>query len=163
MKNEMEKRIHEKLTKIESDRNVSILLEAYYSPKSGFYHYLHMAKGNFREYLKREYVKTKKYFYVLRPVLCMRWIEIHNSIPPIGFETLVDETLTDERLKDAIAELLARKKAGFETDYDKPIRRISDFLETELARLSDSVESVASRRKTSEEADECFRKYVNFA
>ena len=68
------------------------LLKAYYSPKAGFYHYLHMAKGNFREYLKSDYVKTKKYFYVLRPVLCMRWIESNNDIPPLWFETLVDET-----------------------------------------------------------------------
>jgi len=28
------------------------------------HHYLSMAKGNFREYLKGETVKAKKYFYV---------------------------------------------------------------------------------------------------
>lgn len=34
-------------------------------PKTGIYHYLHMAEGNFREYLKGEMVLAKKYFYVL--------------------------------------------------------------------------------------------------
>jgi predicted nucleotidyltransferase len=139
------------------------LLKAYYSPKAGFYHYLHMAKGNFREYLKSDYVKTKKYFYVLRPVLCMRWIESNNDIPPLWFETLVDETITDSSLKDAIAGLLARKKAGFETDYDKPIRLISDFLEAELTRLSESAAAVRSCRKTTEEAEKCFKDYLRVA
>jgi predicted nucleotidyltransferase len=119
-----------------------------------------MAKGNFREYLKNDYVKTKKYFYVLRPVLCMRWIEANHSIPPLRFETLVEKTVTDDGLKSAIAELLARKKAGFETDYDRPIKPISDFLETELARLGESVNSVVSLRKTSDEADSCFKNYL---
>lgn len=136
------------------------LLKAYYSPKAGFYHYLHMAKGNFREYLKGDYVKTKKYFYVLRPVLCMRWIEANHSIPPLRFDTLVDETVTDEGLKDAIAGLLARKKAGFETDYAEPIRPISNFLETELARLTESVAAVVSHRKSSEAADRCFKDFL---
>ena len=139
------------------------LLNAYYSPKAGFYHYLHMARSNFREYLKGDYVKTKKYFYVLRPVLCMRWIETNHSIPPLWFETLVEETVDDSELKDAIAGLLARKKAGFETDYDKPIKVISDFLEAELTRLGDSAGSVLGRRKTSEEAEKCFKDYLRVA
>ncbi|HMW61950.1 MAG TPA: nucleotidyltransferase domain-containing protein, partial [Leptospiraceae bacterium] len=36
---------------------------AYFSPISTVYHYLHMATNNYREYLKRDYVKVKKYFY----------------------------------------------------------------------------------------------------
>lgn len=45
------------------------LAETYYSPKACMYHYLHMARGNYREYLKGEHVWIKKYFYVLRPIL----------------------------------------------------------------------------------------------
>jgi len=39
-----------------------------FSPKSCMYHYLSMARGNYREYLQGERVRIKKYFYVLRPV-----------------------------------------------------------------------------------------------
>lgn len=56
-------------------RKLHMLLSQYYSPKACMYHYLHMAKVNFREYLKGEEVWTKKYFYVLRPVLACLWIE----------------------------------------------------------------------------------------
>ena len=46
----------------ESLRN---LIPAFFSPKNGMYHYLHMAKGNFREYLQGESVWTKKYSDIL--------------------------------------------------------------------------------------------------
>ncbi|MCL2162700.1 MAG: nucleotidyltransferase domain-containing protein, partial [Betaproteobacteria bacterium] len=37
----------------------------YFYCKTGLYHYLNMATGNYREYLKKDEVKLKKYFYVL--------------------------------------------------------------------------------------------------
>ena len=51
------------------------LMPVYYSPRHAMHHYLHMAQGNIREYLKGERVWVKKYFYVLRPLLACRWIE----------------------------------------------------------------------------------------
>ena len=41
------------------------LIPEYYSLVPCFHHYLHMAQGNFREYLRGEEVWVKKYFYVL--------------------------------------------------------------------------------------------------
>jgi uncharacterized protein len=38
------------------------LLPRFFSPESSFFHYLHMARGNFREYLRGEVVWRKKYF-----------------------------------------------------------------------------------------------------
>jgi hypothetical protein len=35
---------------------IRILIPEYYSPESCLYHYLHMAEGNFREYLKEEII-----------------------------------------------------------------------------------------------------------
>lgn len=39
------------------------IMQHYFSSKSGLWHYLHMAEGNYREYLKVDLVKAKKYFY----------------------------------------------------------------------------------------------------
>lgn len=55
------------------------LMATFYSPISCLYHYLHMAKGNYREYLKGDKVKVKKYFYVLRPILACMWIEMKKN------------------------------------------------------------------------------------
>lgn len=129
------------------------LMKDYYSPRAGFYHYLNMAKNNYREYLRGEKVKLKKYFYVLRPVLCMRWIESHKSIPPLNFETLVKRTVSNDDLLASIAELLSKKCAGFESDYAKPITLISDFLDSELSRLAEVASGLPTNKPNLEKLD----------
>ena len=60
----------------------------YFSTKKSLYHYISMAEGNYREYLKTEMVRAKKYFYVLRPVLACRWILERGIPPPMLFREL---------------------------------------------------------------------------
>lgn len=82
-----------------------------FSPKSCMYHYLHMAKGNYREYLQGEQVKIKKYFYVLRPILACGWIAKYNSMPPIEFDRLVEALIPEQsELRATVEQLLRRKK-----------------------------------------------------
>jgi len=100
------------------------------------YHYLHMAQGNFREYLKGDSVWVKKYFYVLRPILACIWIESGFGIVPTEFEILVNRIVKEKELKIAIARLLTKKKAGNELDTGKAIPVISDFLNNEISRLA---------------------------
>ncbi len=49
------------------------------------HHYVSMAEGNYREYLKGDLVRAKKYFYVLRPVLACQWILDRGTPPPMLF------------------------------------------------------------------------------
>jgi len=112
------------------------LIPGYYSSQNCYYHYLHMANGNFREYLKGEEVWIKKYFYVLRPIFACRWIEKINQPVPIEFEILLAKTLNDEILRKEIIKLLNRKKSGEELDYAQRIPAISNFIENELERLN---------------------------
>ncbi len=76
-------------------QNMRALLPEFYSPVACLYHYLHMAHGNFREYLKGETVWIKKYFYMLRPVLACKWIEQDLGPVPMEFEALVDRIIED--------------------------------------------------------------------
>jgi len=110
-------------------------VEEFYSPISAFHHYLHMAQGNNREFLKGDKVWVKKYFYVLRPLLAIRWIESDTRPVPMEFETLLDSQVNSPEIKHAIEELLKRKKAGQELDQQPKIPAISDFIDTELSRL----------------------------
>jgi uncharacterized protein len=133
------------------------LLPTFYSPRATFHHYLHMAQGNFRDYLHGDVVWRKKYFYALRPVLAMRWIERDLGPVPIEFERLLDATVELSELRTAIDGLLIEKRAGAELDRGPRSAPISDFLETEIARL----ESEAAKRPVvspgGEALDECFR------
>jgi len=107
------------------------LAKEYFSSISSVYHYLHMAHGNYRDFLQRSEVKIKKYFYVLRPILACMWIEKHKKSPPMEFEKLLTQ-IENKALLDVINELLARKKAGIELGVEKRIDIINDFLETQL-------------------------------
>jgi uncharacterized protein len=111
------------------------LLPDFYSPKASFYHYLHMARGNMREYLQGETVRQKKYFYVLRPLLAMLWIEKDLGPVPIEFERLLGTVVTDSDLRCAIDLLLEAKRNGAELDQGPKIPAISRFIEEEIDRL----------------------------
>ncbi|RNC85397.1 MAG: nucleotidyltransferase domain-containing protein [Balneola sp.] len=104
----------------------------YFNPKSCMYHYLSMAEGNFREYLKGEKVRIKKYFYVLRPVLACSWIERTNKMAPMEFETMVESEIREDNLKAEILNLLTRKKSGEELDWEPKIETIDNFLEERI-------------------------------
>ena len=104
------------------------------------HHYLHMAEGNFRDYLKGEMVRVKKYFYVLRPVLACRWIEAHGTMPPTEFQRTVEDQLPSS-LQPTLEALLDRKRRGDELATGPRISEINDFLATEVDRLREVLSS----------------------
>lgn len=112
-------------------------LPKYYSPYSCLRHYLHMAEGDMKKYLSNEPIWTKKYFYVLRPVLACIWIERGYGIVPTEFSKLLDSIITQGELRTEIDILLKKKMSGEELDTGPKIKVISDFLEFELNRLND--------------------------
>ncbi|MCZ8519839.1 MULTISPECIES: nucleotidyltransferase domain-containing protein [Paenibacillus] len=121
----------ERYTVVEQIRRISPLT---FSPKSCMYHYLNMAKGNFREYLQGEQVKIKKYFYVLRPLLACSWIEKFGTMAPMEFDVLVEGLIPRQgELYAAVQTLLARKKAGDELDYEPKVGPIHAYLEERIA------------------------------
>ncbi|GAB5408876.1 MAG: hypothetical protein BalsKO_12410 [Balneolaceae bacterium] len=104
----------------------------YFNPKSCMYHYFNMAEGNFREYLKGEKVRIKKYFYVLRPVLACMWIERTNQMAPMEFDLMVESEIKDNNVKEKVLKLLERKKSGEELDWEPKIDAIDQFLEEKV-------------------------------
>jgi predicted nucleotidyltransferase len=134
------------------------LLTTYYSPSSCFRHYLHMAEGNVRGYLQGDVVRTKKYLYVLRPMLGCRWIEQERGPVPMEFEKLF-VTLDDAPLVRAIEELVKRKRSGAELEAGAPDPRISAFIESELPRLT-APPYVREPAKPVDELDSLFREVV---
>ncbi|TAM33453.1 MAG: nucleotidyltransferase domain-containing protein [Rhodanobacter sp.] len=106
-------------------------------PERLFHHYVHMARGNYREYLQGEVVRAKKYLYVLRPVLAALWVIERKDAPPMAFETLVDEMMTDPVVKADIAELLVMKRTAGEREYFPRRPVLNRFLEDAFVRLDE--------------------------
>ncbi len=103
----------------------------YFSPLSSIYHYLHMAKGNYRDYLQGNIVNCKKYFYVLRPLLACMWIKDKKESPPVEFAVLLT-MINDKILLEKINSLLKRKKAGIELGNEKAIPEINNFIKIQI-------------------------------
>ncbi|MGI8668499.1 MAG: nucleotidyltransferase domain-containing protein [Aridibacter sp.] len=121
--------------------------KTYFNPKSCMYHYLSMARNNFREFLQKDLVKSKKYFYVLRPVLACDWIKEKNTFPPIEFQYLVDSQIKDKKIKSEIAELLKRKMAGEELKEEPKIEILNEFLDQKIEFYKDYVEQIKPNDK----------------
>lgn len=122
------------------------LLYEYFSSKSGLYHYLSMAKSNYREFLQGDIVKAKKYFYVLRPILACRWILDKGTPPPMPFKDLAAAELPDA-LRGDVDRLLEIKMTSPEIKMIPRVDAINRYLDS-------SIDEIGSLVTTLEESSE---------
>jgi len=139
------------------------LATGFYSPARCLHHYLSMAERNFREYLRGERVWTKKYLYVLRPVLAYRWLEAGRGVVPVELSRLASEALPDRGgLRSCVEDLLARKRAGLELDDGPRIGLLSEFLEGEIERLREVARASSLEVVDLEPLNAFFRRAAGF-
>lgn len=135
------------------------LASHYYSPHRTFQHYLHLAFGHNRDYLRGEQVRLKKYFYALRAILACRWIEQDLGEVPIAFDDLISAVLQEEEVRWAVEVLLEKKRAGEELNRSPRIEILNDFIETELSRLG-KLDLIDPVRPDASALDHFFRQFA---
>ncbi|MDC9820738.1 nucleotidyltransferase domain-containing protein [Pectobacterium polonicum] len=125
----------------QEDRDATSALRAavptWFSPSKARWHYLSMARKNFRGYLQEETVRLKKYFYVLRPLLAVRWIEAGKGMPPMRFSQLLAGTVDDPHLLAEVHQLLEIKQRSGEAEYG-PRREVIHAFITQMLNDADS-------------------------
>ena len=114
---------------------------SFFSCKKGLCHYLSMAKSNYREYLKTDMVRAKKYFYVLRPIFACRWILEKETPPPMLFSELL-KMETDGELIGHITRLLGIKMNAPEIKEVPIIQPLNDYIENSLKELQQIVDNL---------------------
>ncbi len=125
------------------------------------FHYLSLGEGQWRRHMgDAAEVNYKKYFYILRPALALRWLRMHpDSIPPMNLQALVDGLEFDPTTTARIAELLDLKSRARETGTGPRIPEIDALIEAEFATAHDaSPEPGADRHRG--EADALFRRIL---
>lgn len=127
-------------------KKISAVINQFFIQKSGLYHYLSTAKSNYREYLKTENVKLKKYFYVLRPLLACEWILDEGTPPPMLFKTLAERYL-DENLKPAVDDLLELKINSPEVKTIKRIDAINGYIEYKISEMEEILKNLSRDTK----------------
>ena len=132
------------------------VMDRYFSSKSGLWHYLHMANGNYREFLQGGLVKAKKYFYVLRPVLACRWILEKGTPPPMQFSRLAESQL-EPGLQDTVRRLLELKMNEPEVKVIPRIDVLNAYLERSIAEVRAQIQRLPKEEAHGwEELDELF-------
>ena len=139
------------------------LLPSIYSTESGIYHYRSMAKTNYRGYLQQDMVPLKKYFYVLRPLLAVRWMEKFSTPAPIEFDRLLEVSEHDRNFLGAVNDLLALKRQSPEMGLSPQIPAIQKFIEFELDRLERIVPTKMERAKDVNALSTVFREVLEVA
>lgn len=133
------------------------LARRWFNPRACRHHYASMARHNYREHIRGDTVKLKKYLYILRPVLACHWLERDLGPVPMRLEQMLDVIVTDPALRDAVARLLAVKRVTPELGTGPAIPEISDFLATEMARLEGTATDLPAVNRDWGELDEFFR------
>ncbi len=136
------------------------MLASSYSINKGIYHYRSMAKTNYRGYLRKPMVPLKKYFYVLRPLLSILWMEKYRTPAPIEFDTLRQMLETGSELDLAITDLIERKKQAMEKEIAPAVPVINQFITSQLERLEDYSGTELGRSFDFEELNELFHRVL---
>lgn len=123
-------------------KSIAAMINRYFVEKSGIYHYLSTAKNNYREYLKGDLVRYKKYFYVLRPLLACKWILAEGTPPPMEFHVLMEKYL-DADLKPDVEKLLDLKMNSPEISVGQRFDRVNDYLDRTIAELEQIVATMS--------------------
>lgn len=128
------------------------IAQEYFRTKSALYHYLHMAKGNFNQYIKNhDEVILKKYLYVLRPLMACIHIDSYKVSPPMRFNDMLH--FVPEKEREQIEALLLKKKSGEELGSGPNNSILTKYCENIINYFNNRVEKTEISNKTVEEWD----------
>lgn len=139
---------------------IRALLPHYYAPVRAIHHYHSTVRRHANIYLYGELINPKKYFYALRTLLAVKWIEEGRGIVPMEFEKLVDAIVDSHELRMAIDDLLVRKRSGEELGLEPKIPIINDYIARELERLATAKHAFASPDADTARLDALFREVL---
>ncbi|MDR1849226.1 MAG: nucleotidyltransferase domain-containing protein [Zoogloeaceae bacterium] len=129
--------------------------DKYFYGKAGLHHYLNMAGRNYREYLKGDEVRLKKYFYVLRPLLACAWILKEGAPPPMLFKELLADL--PHNLRVIVDGLLDMKMNNPEIAQGKKMVELNDWIEAEIKTIEAQLAKLPAEKKPDwQELDELF-------
>lgn len=145
----------------------SLMLEArdsMFKPEAGVYHYLAMARRNWKEYLQGYEVRLKKYLYVMRPLLACGYIERTGRMAPMLFSELIDAEPLPPLVRSALGGLLERKMSGPELGVGPCIEELDVWISNRMAHYDVNRPQFDPRQRFSSDAlDVLFRTVVREA
>jgi len=113
------------------------------------HHYLHLGSRQWDVYVDGKHrVNLKKYFYIVRPAMAIRWMRMHpNVIPPMNFQELLKGVNLDTGLISALEDLLHAKSKSKEIGEAPRVGIIDEFIISEFDWAREAVKSISAPRE----------------
>ena len=119
------------------------LARLHFSPRRMTYHYVSMAKQNYRLSIENKAdVSLKKYLYVLRPLACIAWLEQQGSPPPTSIHATLNGIVMPGDVRARLHDLMQRKQQVGELGTEAHDATLDAFIDSELARVAEAVSSL---------------------
>ncbi|MEH7387627.1 nucleotidyltransferase domain-containing protein [Bacillus sp. JJ1521] len=112
-----------------------------FSPIPCMYHYVKMAKGNFKT-IQEKGPHLKTYLNVIRPLLMAKSIEKHNKMASLDLNELISDLLPNNDLKQSIEQLIKMKSSG--QKLTKQLTVVDKFIDLEIQHLEQYVSKLES-------------------
>ena len=125
----------------DSFQQMKPVINSYFSCKAGMYHYLNTAHTNYRNYLKGDMVRLKKYFYVIRPILACRWILEYQKPVPMLFSELKASVLEAD-MQPVIDNLLQIKQHLPESGMGEKIPELNRWIDENMEKLKQQADAL---------------------
>lgn len=111
--------------------------EEFFAPRASVHHYIGWAERILHRYFQHSDLAAKRYFYVMRPILCCRWIQTIGRQPPLRMQELITAIEMPAEAKLAIGNLIERKRAGYELDSVGRIPILDQYISETLPQIKD--------------------------
>ena len=112
------------------------------------HHYLHLGGRQWEVYIEgRDQVNLKKYFYIVRPALAVRWMRMRpETVPPMNFQDLVAGTDLNADLVQALDGLLLAKSRSREVGEAPRVPVIDALITSEFDWAREASQSIKPGR-----------------
>ena len=97
-------------------------------PLALWHHYRGLMLKSRERFQEKAAIKT--WFYMVRPLLAMHWLELGLGLPPMRFDLLADAVVQDVALRQELERLVELKKSGVEQERFVPPATISLWAES---------------------------------
>jgi uncharacterized protein len=132
---------------------------------SFIHHYRALATRMYVDEVKgKELMKLKKYCYVLRPIMALRWFRVHPQLSrvPMTMSALLDESQTPCQIRSLIEELIEKKRTIDESGLSPRYPELDKFIEDEFELVEESLAQTeaSAHGDVKELANTVFRRWL---
>lgn len=115
----------------------------FFNPVSVSHHYLSLAFKKYKEITETDNAKLKTYFYVLRPLANLKFIEQYGKMPYMEYYRTLAEIEAPKTVLDEIARITEIKKSAVESYVTPKDELLTDYFAIELARQEERLKTVS--------------------